>query len=536
MAPVAKRRKIGAAAATSLTAPATQRSIQAFGRISKSQVQIHGKSTLVEAGILEDINGKSELSTRIAKKRKLESIESDVEKQGTDTTCRITGPAPAYNDGNRATKASSRDASSQCASAAVVQPITPRKRVRFAEVTAETPTKGARSRLESLSLLSSFPSTSSPPSSPLEHDTPPSSPASPSCSNPRWDETNGLPEELQDLINLHSSFLTALSLHYAHNGSMTPADLRNLGPGVERAWRKRRVTTDDIRRILALEQSKCAGSEEDSGPLYLSDYGSGKICVEIADSNHAQKAQRRPVNEEALNAVFSRNLERQWISYKATSQPSPSPTEFIASLPLLPITPCASLSKLAPLLSKGQRRLEDLRAGAIKAQQRPLSTTSANVASTPQEKAKQTCCRSTDLLSRIKAKQLHQSTLPLPPSTEDLARKSALQRLPEIAPVLESLAVSSKKHANDDAIAEIFRSKTAHVSFTLPTLVQNLQMSLRNPIGKEEAVRCVRLLAEVAPDWISVRDVGTMVGVTVRGEGVDRREMGRRIRGMMAKA
>ena len=74
------------------------------------------------------------------------------------------------------------------------------------------------------------------------------------------------------------------------------------------------------------------------------------------------------------------------------------------------------------------------------------------------------------------------------------------------------------------------------MSFTLPTLVQNLQMSLRNPIGKEEAVRCVRLLAEVAPDWISVRDVGTMVGVTVRGEGVDRREMGRRIRGMMAKA
>ena len=292
------------------------------------------------------------------------------------------------------------------------------------------------------------------------------------------------------------------------------------------------MTTDDIRRILALEGSN--GSEK-AGPLYLSDYGSGKICVEISDSHHSQKAQRRPVNEEALNAHFDRNLEQQWTSYKDAHPQNPSPTAFIAFLPLYPITPCASLTKLAPLLSKGQRRLEDLKAGAIRAQQKPLSATSANAISTPEQKTKQTTARSTDLLSRIKAKQLHQSTLPLPPSTEVLARKSALQRLPEIVPVLESLAVSSKKHANDDAVTEVFRSKIAHVSFTMPTLVQHLQMSLRNPIGKEEAVRCVRLSADMAPEWIGVREVGKMVGVTVRGGGVDRREMGRRIAGMVER-
>ncbi|KAL2045561.1 hypothetical protein N7G274_001989 [Stereocaulon virgatum] len=535
MALATKRRKIGATATTSLTAPATQRGIQAFGRISKSQVQIHGKSALVKASIIEDINGKSELSTQIAKKRKLESIQSDAEKQETNTACSTTEPALPLRRCSNAISDPSSHVSRQLPSAVIAQPITPRKRVRFAEATIEKPTKGARSRLETLSLPPSSPSTSSSPSSSLEHDTPPSSPASASHASPRGEETNRLPEELQDLINLHSSYLTALSLHYAHNGSMTPADLRNLGPGVERAWRKRRVTTDDIQKILALEQTECADDGEESGPLYLSDYGSGKVCVEIADFHTAQKAQGRPVNEEVLNAVFSRNLERQWISYKATQQQSPSPTDFIASLPLLPITPCASLSKIAPLVSKGQRRLEDLKAGAIRAQQRPLSTTSANATTTPQGKAKQTCSRSTNLLSRIKAKQLHQSTLPLPQSKELLARKAALQRLPEIAPVLESLAVSSKTHANDDAVAEIFKWKVAHVSFTMPTLIQHLQMSLRNPIGKEEAVTCVRLLAEVVPDWISVREVGKIVGVTVRGEGVDRREMGRIIERMVAK-
>jgi hypothetical protein len=37
-----------------------------------------------------------------------------------------------------------------------------------------------------------------------------------------------LPAELVNLLALHSSFLTALSLHYAHNGVSSPADLRDI--------------------------------------------------------------------------------------------------------------------------------------------------------------------------------------------------------------------------------------------------------------------------------------------------------------------
>jgi hypothetical protein len=56
-------------------------------------------------------------------------------------------------------------------------------------------------------------------------------------------------------------------------------------------------------------------------------------------------------------------------------------------------------------------------------------------------------------------------------------------------------------------------------------------MSLQHPIAKDDAIRCIRLLAaEVAPGWIGVREVGRVVGVTVRrGRQLGREEVGRRI-------
>ena len=293
------------------------------------------------------------------------------------------------------------------------------------------------------------------------------------------------------------------------------------------------MTTDDVRRILAIGQPKKANGQERAGPLYLSDYGHGKICVEIADHPESRTITRRPFNEEVLNTDFIRGLEQRWMCYKTNSSAEPSPSNFLASLTLLRITPCTSLSKLAPLLSKGQRRLEDLKAGAIRAQQKPLSITSAIPITLPQPKQKQTSARSTDLFSRLKAKQLYQSTLPLPPSTEALARKSAIQRLHEITPVLESLASSSKGHANDDATSGGVRTTRSTVSFTMPTLVQNLQMSLRNPIGKEDVIGSVRILAEVAPEWVGLKEVGRMLGVTIKGPGLRKDELGRRVESLL---
>ncbi|KAL9113643.1 MAG: hypothetical protein Q9187_007601, partial [Circinaria calcarea] len=282
-------------------------------------------------------------------------------------------------------------------------------------------------------------------------------------------------------------FLTALSLYYAHHGSFTPADLRELKPSIERSGGRKRICTDDIRRILAVSKSQEDGTlqttqNEVPYPLVLSDYGNGKICIELAEGLHDQSNQRRPLDVEALNMRFSTHIIRLWKQHASTN-----PSSFISDLALVPITPCPSLGKIVPLLSKGQRRLEDLKAGAIRAQStnKALSQTRPLL---PPTGAKAISNRTCSLLSRIRAKELHQSTLPGAPSPESLARKAALQRLEEVIPVLEILTSSGSRsvHGGGDTAA---REGRKTFTFTMPTVVQNLQMSLRNPISKDEAVR-----------------------------------------------
>ena len=529
MPPATKRRKISAATVHPLTAPATQRSIQAFGKISKSQVQDNAKGVLGKKGTVT--HGKDVHSAENSNKRKLGIIGSSTDEEEGEKKSGLATQAPPIHESNDKAAESLVETSS-------TRTRSPRRKALLRLNYVDTPTKGARSCLHSLALASSSSSPSSNSSSQsriTRHETPPSSPVSVESEPLQNPESHQLPDELQDLVSLHSSFFTALSLHHAHNGSTTPADLRTLGPSIERVWRKRRVTSHDVRMILAIGRPERAAGHESAGLLYLSDYGHGKACVEVADHPDSRTATRRPINDELLKSTFLRSLEQRWICYKTQNPADSSPSKFLSSLPLLPITPCTSLSKLTPLLSKGQRRLEDLKAGAIKAQQKILSPTSANTTNPSQPKTKQPSARSTDLFQRLKAKQLHQSTLPLPPSAGALARKSALQRLHEITPVLESLASSSKRHANDDAAAVGSRSTAFPVSFTMPTLVQHLQMSLRNPIGKEEVIRCVRMLADLVPESVGLKEVGKVLAVTIKGAGLKKDELEKRIGSSLEK-
>ena len=516
MPSASKEKKARSTTGGPVVVPAIEQGIQGFGKISKSQVHFNDLG-------LGDSKNSSSLAN--SKKRKLSDIDDVIgekERQSPYDSCQ-NAAAPV----NQKPSASAEQKPIQKTPTPSADTTRPRKKACRKDIEIETSTKGACFRLQTLALPSSSLSSSASSLIRNDHDTPPSSPLS---SDEISYSAHKLPDEIQDLINLHSAFLTALSLHYAHNGQMIPVDLRDLVPGIERVWKKRKVRADDIQRLLSLQQGARTYGRQEGAVLSLSDYSHGKVCVEFLDPQHSPNSQRRPLKEEELHVKFERNLEEQWLFYKASHGPNPSPTAFVASLSVLPITPCASLPKIAPLLSKGQRRLEDLKSGAIKAQKSPLMITSANVISPSQQRDKQTTARSTDLFSRLKAKQLHQSTLPLPPSSKILARKSALQRLPEIAPILESLAISSKKHCDDDASAEMVKSRTTHVSFTIPTLVQHLQMSLRNPIGKDEAVGCVELLAEVTPEWVGVRKVGKLVTVTIRGSGIGEDKLKERIR------
>ncbi|KAG7009100.1 hypothetical protein G7Y79_00003g009680 [Physcia stellaris] len=522
MPPVTKRCKPRATANPISSTLSQQRGIQAFGKISKAQVDRGntGKSKEVDG---EQSVKAGAASAKLIGKRKRQSRDasSDGENpsQPAAKSQRTDSPVNSLSQYQAQTPVPS------------LQRKTPRKKTKVSLATTETPTKGARAILESFSLQPSSPSirSSSPPRS--RTTTPPTSPASFRSATSESQKASELPSELEDLIDLYASFLTALSLHYAHHGSLTPVDLRELCPSIARTWRKRAVSVEDVQRILAIAQQ-----DLDPGvrSLSLFDYGHGKICLEVLDCPF-QGIHRRLVDDEALNETFCHNLELRWESY-ITSAPSPrSVAAFISTLPLLPIGICTSLSKLTPLLAKGQRRLEDLKAGAIRAQK------SSSLATSPVQdrssKRPQLASRSGSLLDRIRAKELVQSTLPPPPSAAMLERKSSLHRLEEVVPVLELLTsgtISRVQQSTTPLGNPQLQTQTQ--SFTMSTLVQNLQMSLRNPISKDDAVRCIRLLAEIVPGWVGVREVGKCIGVTVRrGGAVGRDEVDRRVRRMLEK-
>ncbi len=529
--PTTKRKINFAAGATAGSAKSTQqRGIQAFGRISKAQsdVQILGKRKAIEA------ESNAHELRESSKKRRHNSIEVvAAQVPSRDSPELPIKAAQKPSDHHIATRNLQADPCPPTAKVRPVKQATPRKTARLQVGPTETPTKGARSILEAFSLRSSSPSTrsSSPPPSRLS--SPSTSPATTRSSSPNCDQEERLPEELQDLVDLHSSFLSALSLHYAHHGCLTPVDLRVLNGSASAIWRKRGVEVNDTRRILAIAQ--CAQPSQTvptSGArtLALVDYGRGKICLELAEAINNPSIHKRPVEEEKLHTLFTDSLAQQWQEYLTSNASSASVETFIATLPFLPITACDSLSKLAPLLAKGQRRLEDLKAGAIKAQ-KFSSLSDPSKARYIHHRPKLAASRSDSLLSRIRAKELIQSALPPPPSPAALARKSALQRIEEVVPVLELLTAGCSEHLGG---SEKPKQQTQVQSFTMPTLVQHLQMSFRNPISKEDAVRCVRLLAEMVPEWVGLLELGKCVGVTVRrGKAVGREEIKKRVEEML---
>lgn len=505
---------------------AQQRGIQSFGRISKarSDLQSLGKRKAIGTW-----NGDSDLGGSSKKRRY-------------DSNVAITAKELSRRDPQSPTKAlrgSSGDdlPADGCLLTEKGRPVKQaisRKAVRLPVGPNDTPTKGARSTLEAFTLRSSSPSTRD--SSPLPSRTSslPTSPASTRSCSPIFEREQELPEELGDLVDLHSSFLSALSLHYAHHGCLTPVDLRVLNSGVSAIWRKRRVQIDDIRKILGIAnsgQSSRAAPTIGAPSLSLVDYGHGKICLENADGVNNANTHKRPIDEELLHTIFANNLEQQWQDYRASKSTSATADTFITTLPLLSIGTCDSLSKLTPLLAKGQRRLEDLKAGAIRVQK---SSSFSDPTTTPdalKSRPKLAASRSDSLLSRIRAKELIQSALPPLPSAAMLVRRSALQRVEEIVPVLELLtaasAMGNKKRFGEHGKP---RLQSSIQSFTMPTLVQHLQMSLHNPISKEDAVRCIRLLAEVVPEWIALMELGKCVGITVKNAGaVGREEIRRRV-------
>lgn len=358
----------------------------------------------------------------------------------------------------------------------------------------ETPTKSTAKLLDKLNLRSSSPSIpSSPSKTTVAYETPPHTP---DAEKPTFGAA--LPEELEDLRRLHAAFLTALSLHYAHNGTSTPVDVGTLLPSITKSWKKRTVTLDDLRRVLALgEQS-----------FTLQDYGRAGICLSRTQPRgRATKRAASYIDEAELNARFEGDLHQAWHQWQeATSKENRHPSTFVQQLSLAPIAKSESVEKAAPLFARGQQRLADLKASQAAARAEPANLSQAIPVQAIPVQAKSIAAiqnRGTSLLDRVLAKQALTASMPASPTREQLERKSALQRIEEIARVLELLAAGRPR-----------------ISFSMQATVQHLQQSLRNPISREDIERCLGLMAkEVMPEFVTLINSGSVKGVIVTRAG-----------------
>ncbi|KAI0427633.1 hypothetical protein F5Y09DRAFT_315786 [Xylaria sp. FL1042] len=390
---------------------------------------------------------------------------------------------------------------------------TPKKRVRSPSVsdseasTIDTGVLFKKLRLESSPSRSSSPATAdtSVAGSDNESDTKPT-------------KSGGLPEEVLNLIDLHAAFLKTLTLHYAHNGSNVPADLRILCPNIARAWGKKKVTDADIRICLGILGS--CSSSPNSSPFSLSNYGRGKVCIEINQSRNFG-----PLSEDRLNALFRTNITSLWTKFSASEDgntPSGA-TAFLPTLPKAPVTLCESLAKASPLMLKGQQRLEDLKHGIAVKKQEKAGPKPSTTTDTPMKNADGTRM---SLLDRIRMKSLQKAAMPAGLSPAQLERRGALQRVEEVSALIGMLSRASSEGGMG-----------GRISFTMSALLEKLKDSFRMGISKQEGAVCVRVLAsEVAPEWIRVVTLSGRENVVVEVScQLGKPEVARRVQDILAK-
>ncbi|KAI7317301.1 hypothetical protein KC315_g10447 [Hortaea werneckii] len=322
-------------------------------------------------------------------------------------------------------------------------------------------------------------------------DTPPPTPEA-----EELDKELTLPIELQEIARLHASFLTALSLYYTHHGTSSPVGLSTILPQITKTWRKRTVTLEDVRRILALAPRP--------SEFCLEDYGQAGICLARSQPGQGgRKGTTSYIDEDRFNYLFESALQEKWTSWtRSAEKEHQTGAAFLKSLKLATISKTAAAEKASPLFARGAQRLADLKAGQAEASE---VTSASNPPLQEQQKSTAgTQNRGATLLDRVLAKQANTANLPAGPTKAQLERKAALHRVVDVAQTL-SLVCANKPRA----------------SFTMQALIQQLQQSLRTPVGKEEAERVLEVMArEVTPGFVKVLNSGAVKSVVISRAGI----------------
>ncbi|KAK1249936.1 hypothetical protein MKX08_009939 [Trichoderma sp. CBMAI-0020] len=301
--------------------------------------------------------------------------------------------------------------------------------------------------------------------------------------------------ELVDLIRLHKAFLKTIALQIVHNGTIVPIDISSVAPHISRTWGKRQVTVDDIRTCIAVQTS--ATDPDVVSPFIVSDYGRGKICIELhPDHNNGAVS----INEERLSRQFEENLRVLCgrAQDDVTDADVPLAGLSLKELPRAEIRNMDSSIKINPILNKGHNALSALKEGIVAKQQEKEVKQQATTAMVNSDGTKMS------LLDRLRHKQLAKANGPLPPSGPELQRRAALNRVTDVCATISMLSLSNP-------------ASLPRQAFTMTLISDKLKDSLRVPLSKEEGMTCIRLIAnEIAPEWLKVVTIGGRENVVIQ--------------------
>ncbi|KAJ5095562.1 hypothetical protein NUU61_004918 [Penicillium alfredii] len=459
--------------------------------LAHAQPAIQGFARATKAGVTSQLPSKNaSLPVSPSKKRKLQEIEN---VEGAD---------------NRST---------------LEEAETPSKTLRLNQLSVSSPRSGhyaspkrtpsRRNRVSATKKIDEAPSTPATPSKQRTLNFPKTTPVR---EGPNILER---PSCFTEFLDLHSSFVQALSIHATHNGSNTPADLREFLTSITRIWKKRKVQAKDLQRLVWVwDQSLMARQVS----YRLANYGLGKICLERTVQTEEQPA--------TLQESFEQSLDLQWEKAQESLDgvnAEDRSTFFVETLGLASIH-----ESLTPFSSfqKGQQRLQDLRGGIIRLKTEKMRSEMEETVAKPLAAPTN---RRQGLLDRIKHKELRQSKLPPPPSKKELTRRSAADRVEEVAGILALLRPAGYVGTGIKAMLAAQRKP-----FKIETMVQLVRDSVRSPIPAEEAEMCLEILAEatVAGHWINIVTVNQMRSVVLKScKDVSAKEIGTRVAGLKAE-
>lgn len=327
-------------------------------------------------------------------------------------------------------------------------------------------------------------------------------------------DTLQLSQTLLDLISMHAAFLKALSLHFAHNGASTPAELNGLADSMTRLWKKHTVRGQDLQRMLGAyevfskpEYMTLEKVERKECPFEMTTSGLG-LTVRTTIRYVAPSK----FDEGVLQAAYFDAIQRLSVSDPFTDE-----------CPTFPLLTVHLGTQTSLHRAKAAATRAEILSLSASAQSRSTPDFSKLSISDPSEHTPASVkSRTLSLFDRVRAKGL-ESANNAALTSEQILRRRATGRITEIVEFLrmkQHQKLSVQFHGSVHDTHEKVR-ETAKVSFSLGAIVRDIQQSVGVPIGEDEVRLCLRILSrEVPGDWCRIIEFGTVTGLTLQGHGM----------------